>query len=184
MPSAQTDIPIQPGETPATAGLRVVAHLVGGVVRYTTNGTHSPGSLHYRGRAVDVALPTGPSWNSPALGEVAARLLQLVPLQFVSEFIWAGPGPIYVKNGVHVAPYAASDHRDHIHLAVVPAFTYTAPAVKEATVPDATPDYPVVAAPVSISVTPSGNGYLILCADGGVFAFGDAKFLGRVHKVV
>jgi hypothetical protein len=51
---------------------------------------------------------------------------------------------------------------------------------QEATVPDAPPVYTVVAAPVSISVTPSGNGYLILCADGGVFAFGDAKYLGGV----
>lgn len=41
---------------------------------------------------------------------------------------------------------------------------------------------PRVNAPiVGIAMTPTGNGYLIVCADGGVFAFGDAKFLGRVE---
>lgn len=52
---------------------------------------------------------------------------------------------------------------------------------KEIAVPEAPPIYDVNAAPVSISVTPSGNGYVILCADGGVFAFGDAKYLGGVR---
>jgi hypothetical protein len=33
---------------------------------------------------------------------------------------------------------------------------------------------------VAFEVTPSGEGYYIVCADGSVFAFGDAKYLGRV----
>lgn len=182
MPNAQRDVAIQPGETAVTAALRQVVRLAGGVVTFTTNGTHSAGSFHYSGAAVDVALPSGPSWNSPALGAVAAELLRIVPLRFIREFIWAGPQPIYVKNGRHVAPYAVSQHRNHIHLAVTPAFTYTAPpAEREASVPDAMPDYEVVAPPVSISITPDGNGYIILCADGGVFCFGTARYLGRVH---
>jgi hypothetical protein len=39
----------------------------------------------------------------------------------------------------------------------------------------------VLSAPiVSMDVTPSGNGYYLLGEDGGVFAFGDAVFIGRV----
>lgn len=57
------------------------------------------------------------------------------------------------------------------------------PEYKEAPMPDpGPPDYEVNDAPVSISITPTGKGYLIMCADGGVFAFGDAVYLGRVHK--
>lgn len=44
------------------------------------------------------------------------------------------------------------------------------------------PNYPVNARPVGIAYTPSGNGYVILCADGGVIDFGDAKYLGRVSE--
>jgi hypothetical protein len=32
---------------------------------------------------------------------------------------------------------------------------------------------------VDFALTPSGNGYLLLAADGGVFAFGDARYVGR-----
>jgi CHAP domain-containing protein len=57
---------------------------------------------------------------------------------------------------------------------------YSAP--KETPMADAMPDYPVTAAPISITVLGDGSGYIILCADGGVFCFGAAKYLGRVHK--
>ena len=33
---------------------------------------------------------------------------------------------------------------------------------------------------VAIAATPTGNGYWMLGADGGVFALGDAKFLGNL----
>lgn len=40
----------------------------------------------------------------------------------------------------------------------------------------------IVNAPiVGISSTPSGQGYWLVSADGGVFAFGDAQYLGRVE---
>jgi hypothetical protein len=56
------------------------------------------------------------------------------------------------------------------------------PSYKEAPVADAAPpDYKVNAAPVSITVLADGSGYIILTADGGVFCFGTAKYLGRVH---
>jgi hypothetical protein len=32
---------------------------------------------------------------------------------------------------------------------------------------------------VDFALTPSGNGYLLLAADGGIFAFGDARYVGR-----
>ncbi len=37
---------------------------------------------------------------------------------------------------------------------------------------------------VDAAATPSGNGYLMLAADGGVFTFGDARFHGSVQGVV
>lgn len=47
------------------------------------------------------------------------------------------------------------------------------------------PNRPNVTAPiVGIAITPSGNGYLLVGADGGVFAFGDAKFLGSLEYVL
>lgn len=61
---------------------------------------------------------------------------------------------------------------------------------KEIPMPDtnvpmaAPPVYKVSAPPVGISVTPSGQGYLIICADGGVFAFGDAVYAGRIEEPV
>lgn len=36
---------------------------------------------------------------------------------------------------------------------------------------------------VGIAMTPTGKGYLLVGADGGVFAFGDAPFLGNVEYV-
>lgn len=47
-------------------------------------------------------------------------------------------------------------------------------------VPDDPKVYPSQAPIVAFEVTPSGNGYYIVCADGAVFAFGDAKYLGRL----
>jgi hypothetical protein len=171
----QRTIPVQPGETSVTAALRTIAGLAGGVVLYTTNGSHSPGSLHYIGRAVDIALPDGSTWDSPKLGAVAQRILELVPLRFIVELIWAGPpNPVFIKNGRHVAPYAAADHHNHVHLAATADFTYASEAPMS--------DRPVVNAPiVGIAMTPTGLGYLLVAADGGVFAFGDAKFYGNVE---
>lgn len=183
---AQRDIAIQPGETSVTAALRVVASLAGGVVLYTTNGKHSANSYHYVGQAVDIALPSGPSIDSPELGRVALRLLDLVPKQFIREFIWAGPLlPVYIKNGRDVAPYAVAIHRNHIHLAVSAAFTYEPP--KEALVPDR----PRVNAPVVGAIaahdpaTGDIKGYILIGADGGTFHFGaGVPQLGNVEYVL
>lgn len=47
--------------------------------------------------------------------------------------------------------------------------------------PTEVPVIPSNAPVVNLILTPSGLGYYLLAADGGVFAFGDAKFLGSVQ---
>lgn len=176
---AQRDVPVQRGETATTAGLRVVVSLAGGVVLFTTNGGHAPGSYHYVGQAADVALPEGASWNAPALGDLAERLLKLIPIHMIEEMIWAGPKPVFIKHGRRVAPFAASAHHNHIHLAVVSTFRFNAPP-KEAAVPDGPPNYDCFADVVNLVPTNSGQGYWLVCADGSVYGFGDAPYFGRV----
>lgn len=49
------------------------------------------------------------------------------------------------------------------------------------TVPDDPNVHQAQAPIVAFEATPTGNGYWIVTADGAVFAFGDAKYLGRVN---
>ena len=51
--------------------------------------------------------------------------------------------------------------------------------LKEPTMP---PDHAAPAPPVGITATPSGNGYWILLANGDVYGFGDAQYLGKIHE--
>lgn len=44
------------------------------------------------------------------------------------------------------------------------------------------PDHAAPAPPIGIAMSPSGHGYVILLADGAVYGFGDAEYLGRVHE--
>lgn len=58
--------------------------------------------------------------------------------------------------------------------------------IKKLFQPEVFPVNPVLvnAPPVAFWVTPSGQGYVVMCADGGMFAFGDAPvlvLLGRVE---
>jgi hypothetical protein len=49
------------------------------------------------------------------------------------------------------------------------------------TMPDADPNvHQAQARIVAFEPTPTGNGYWVVTADGAIFAFGDAKYLGRV----
>lgn len=50
----------------------------------------------------------------------------------------------------------------------------------DTTVPDDPNVHQAQAPIVAFEVTPSGEGYYIVTADGAIFAFGDAKYLGRV----
>lgn len=181
----QRDIAIQKDETPVTAALRQLAGIMGWAVMHTTDGGHAKTSYHYSGRAVDLAAREGPGVDTSALLTINEQIIQVLPLSMISELIYSGPGNTCVKNGRVVAGLAAygrdvmSRHHNHVHLAVIATFTYQGPH-EEVAVPDNA--RPRVNAPVAgIAITPSGNGYLIVCQDGGVFAFGDAKFLGNVE---
>lgn len=183
----QTSIPIQPGETSVTAALRVLAGLAGWCITHSTDGSHSSTSLHYVGRAVDLASTAGPGVDTPALLAINQQVLKLIPLPMISELIYAGPGGTCVKDGRVVnglSFYGAAtmaEHHNHVHLGVVPTFTY-----KEPTVPDAAPDYALTGTPTAISAVfdSAGNvkGYYILTDDGSIAAIGGLPYLGRVHK--
>lgn len=142
---------------------------------------HSPGSYHCKpgtdgtGLAIDLAEPTASS-NTPGL---LAIFNAFKPVESkLAELIYSGAS-YSIKDGKRVPRYAVSSHWNHVHVAV-PKGTLLVP-LSSPPKGSVMPDYEVVAEPVSISVTPSGQGYLILCKDGGVFAFGDAVYLGRVH---
>jgi hypothetical protein len=182
----QRDAPVRSDETPVTAALRRFARHIGAIVTSTTGGAHTATSHHYSGRAVDLAAPAGPSYDSSALLAINERIVELLPLSMISELIYSGPGNVCVKDGRIVAAYSPavmSRHHNHVHLAVVSNFAYNTP---EAAMPG--PDDPnranVNAPVVGIAATPTGRGYWIVCADGGVFAFGDAQFMGNIEYVL
>lgn len=184
---SQPDIAVQAGETAVTAALRKFAGLFGWAVVHTTDGVHATTSLHYVGRAVDLADRSGPGWDSEQLLAINHQIVATLPHPMISELIYAGPGGICMKNGVIVegqAVYGAavmSEHHNHVHLGVIPSFTYNTP---EAAMPADDPNIPNVNAPIcGIAATPTGKGYWLVSMDGGVFAFGDAQFLGRVEYV-
>jgi hypothetical protein len=184
----QRDIDIQLGETPVTAALRVLAGIMGWAVTSTTNGAHTKTSYHYSGRAVDLAARSGPGVDTDELLAIDEGIIQVVPLSMISELIYGGPGNVCVQNGRMVngmsvfGPAVMARHRNHVHLAVVSDFVYTGPEVTAMPADD--PNRTNVNAPVvGIAMTPTGNGYLLVAADGGVFAFGDAKFFGNVEYV-
>lgn len=183
----QGDIPVQPGETKVTAALRQLARIMGWAVTSTTNGAHSATSHHYSGRAVDLAAREGPGVNTSALLAINEGIIRVLPLSMISELIYGGVGNVCVKNGRIVAGLAAygstimSRHRDHVHLAVIATFTYNGGSP----LPADDPNRANINAPiVGITITPTGKGYLLVAADGGVFAFGDAVFLGNVEYVL
>lgn len=147
---------------------------------------HSKRSHHHTGRAVDLAARSGPGWDTPELLRINQEIIRLVPKQFITELIYSGPGNICIKNGVVgngwrlFGPTVMGRHHDHVHFAATANFTYSGgPAL-----PADDPNRPNVNAPIcGIAATPSGNGYWLVSMDGGVYAFGDARFLGNVEYV-
>jgi len=183
---SQRDIPVQPDETPVTAALRRLAGLMGWAVIHTTDGGHTATSYHYGGRAVDLAARSGPGVDTSELLSINEGVVQVLPLSMITELIYSGPGNICVKNGRIVSGVklygldTMSRHHNHVHLAVVADFSYSGGAP----LPDDDPNRANVNAPiVGMAATPSGHGYWLVAADGGVFAFGDATFLGNVEYV-
>lgn len=137
----QSDIAVQPGETSVTAALRALARVAGWCVVHTTDGAHVAASLHYCGRAVDLAARSGPGTDTDLLLAINEQVIQLLPLSMISELIYAGRGGICVKNGKVVsgaAVYGATtlaEHHNHVHLGVVPSFTYHSAAAGAAPPP-------------------------------------------------
>lgn len=182
---SQPDIPVQSGETQVTAALRKLANLMGWAVTHTTDGVHALKSLHYSGRAVDLAARAGPGADTSALLAINEQIVQMLPLSMISELIYAGPGAVCVKNGRVVSgvatygPAVLSEHHNHVHLGVIPTFTYNSP---EAPPMADDPNIPNSQAKIVAAFpTPTGKGYWIITADGAVFAFGDAEFHGRIE---
>lgn len=195
----QPDLPVQPDESAEVRALRKLAGIAGWAVMHTTDGTHALHSLHKipatngNGRAVDLADRSGPGWDTSQLLAINEQVMRLVPITLISELIYAGPQAICVKNGQLLDGRAGrltalevygetvlAEHHNHVHLAVIPGFTYNTPEEHVADDPNRTN----VNAPITgIAATPTGKGYWLVGADGGVFAFGDAAFLGNVEYV-
>ncbi len=111
MPSASSP-PSEPRAAPGGGGnplsfLKGLAGEYGLTVTSTTEGTHVPGSYHYKKRAVDY-------------GGDSARMMRLMQyaLKHPGEFREAfyDPAGVYIKNG-KVYRGSIGGHSDHVHLA-------------------------------------------------------------------
>lgn len=157
---------------------------------------HAKGSYHYAtgtggvGLAVDFGGIT-PGVTTVTAGQMAA-VYQVLLDQAANlvELIYAGPGiTVAVKNGrrvdgptVYAAVWAA--HRNHVHAAVPRGVFLSHPArtlSKGGPMADEPHEYDAQAPVAAFEPTPTGKGYWIVTADGAVFAFGDAVYLGRVR---
>jgi hypothetical protein len=167
-------------------------------VTSTITGDHAVGSYHFqdgtggKGLAVDFAEAL-PSHDSPGLLRIFAAF---GPVESsLAEAIYYD-APYCIKNGKRVNGFSVygritmEEHRNHVHIAV-PKGTMLVPITDPKPIPGgpvmpdpAPPDYEVAWTPVSIAVTPSGKGYYILGDDGSIYSFGDAIYLGRVHKKI
>jgi N-acetylmuramoyl-L-alanine amidase len=121
---------------------------------------------------------------------------------FAGNFMTAHPttaalqswGALIIEGMQHSAlrnPLSVKGHRDvgstacpgNNLYAVLPTLRMEAAPVT-ITPPDSTPPPKVNAAIIAFAPTPSGNGYWFVTADGGVFAFGDARFFGRIDAPI
>lgn len=135
-------------------------------VTSTTGGKHSTNSWHYSGNAIDAAGPI-PSEDSPEL--LAIQHSWLPVADQLKELI--GPDPdACVKNG-HLHEYdleTLEAHRNHVHTASTVNVVHPEPL--EA----------VMVMTAMLTHPAWGDGYLLIQEDGGVFAYGDAPYLGSV----
>lgn len=192
----QQSIAVQPRETAVTASLRRLAIARGWTVTHTTDGVHATYSLHYVGRAVDLADPAGPGVDTPQLLRINRDIVSFVPHRYISELIYAGPGAVCMKNGVRVngdGVYGLTtmdEHHNHVHLGVTADFTYsTSQPGGSPSMPD-DPNIPNIPDikfffPVVNTTTGESTGYYIVASDGELHAFGPgAKFFGRSEVIV
>jgi hypothetical protein len=201
----QPDVAVQANESDEVRALRQLAAIAGWCVTATTNGAHAENSLHKvkatngYGRAVDLASRTAAGWDTEALLRINEAVLQLLPLSMISELIYAGIGGICVKNGRLVDGYAVygplvmAAHHNHVHLGVIPGFTYNGSQEVAHPMPDNDPNLPDIVGPVAFAIAGSdSNGvcqgyYIFSHATGELHSFGPgAKFYGRseVTKLV
>lgn len=187
------DVAVQPGESEEVRALRVLARVAGWRVTHTTDGSHASGSFHKveatngRGRAVDLADPAGPGSDTHELFKINHDVLRLLPLSMIAELIYGGMGAVCVKSGKIVDGLKVYGidvmraHKDHVHLAVIAGFIYQGGP----SMPTDDPNRPNSNAPiVGMAATPTGKGYWLCAADGGVFAFGDAVHYGTMEYVL
>lgn len=179
----QRDTPVRSDESDEVRALRKLAQIAGWCVTSTTGGTHAPTSWHYapgtdgKGLAVDLASRVAPGDIGGMLA-INDQIIQMIPLSMIKELIFAGG--VCVKNG-HIVDGLRTFGRDvlaahgyHVHLAVVRGFTYTGGPE----MPADDPNKVNLNAPiVGMAATPTGKGFWLCAADGGVFAFGDAPFI-------
>jgi hypothetical protein len=163
---------------------------------------HAKGSYHYRQGTGGVGLAVDLAGVTPGITPVTAAQMSAVYHVFLAvaaqlaELIYSGSGvTVAVKNGRRVdgaTYYGATtwaDHRDHVHVAVPRGIFLTPLSHALGTLSTGgqmagDPNRPNVNAPImGIAATPTGKGYWLVAADGGVFAFGDATFLGNVEYV-
>lgn len=187
----------------------IIDYVEGCGIPYRVTDVDGPGhaktSYHYRqgtdgvGLAVDFggATPGVSIATAPQMGAIYRCFLavagQLAELIYSGADVDGRPVLVAIKNGRRVdgaSFYGGAtwrDHFDHVHVAV-PRGTFLSHPLgtlaKEAAVANDDPNrYNVNAPVVGIAMTPTGKGYLLVCADGGVFAFGDAVMLGNVEYV-
>lgn len=145
---------------------------------HSPNGYHCLPGTDGRGTAVDFQDPY--PRDKPSLLAIFNTFDKVRPQ--LAELIYSG-ADYSIKNGVRVARYAVSNHWDHVHVAVRAGTLIRWAATPTPLPPPATdPVVPegvvVVNSPLVAVLSHPNGGYLEVCADGGVFAFGDAPFFG------
>lgn len=178
---AQRDCPVQADETDVTRALRRFADLMGWCVTSTTGGAHSRTSYHYLGQAVDLACREGPGWDSEQLLAINETIIRVLPLSMILELIYSGPGNVCVKRGRIVdgrkayGPTIMDRHHDHVHLAVVPTFTYNGGSQRMAADDPnrANVNAPIVGGMAAYRENGDIKGFILIGADGGTFHFGE-----------
>lgn len=163
---------------------------------------HAKGSYHYAqgtegvGLAVDFAgiIPGVTQTTAKQMGAIYRCLLGVAGQ--LAELIYSGadtdgrPVTMAVKNGRRVdgasfyGPVTWKDHFDHVHVAVPRGVFLSHPLSTLATGGQMAddPNLPNASAPVvAFQATSTGNGYWLVTADGAVYAFGDARYWGRIE---
>ena len=146
-------------------------------VGQTTGGVHAPGSYHYTGRARDYGSMTS---DMRAIWDALLPFAKGPNYQLVELF-----GPWGAWKAGRDIQYVGG-HTDHVHAAIVPEGHLQASQVtpERNPVTDDPNRFNVNAPIVGIAATPTGKGYWLVAADGGIFAFGDAAFYGNVEYVL